>query len=168
MVARQRAAGGSRWVVAPPPLHELVMASKRDDDFGSPVFGQHVLARLMAGGGYSRHIRRTRHRYMGLRSVNPATALDYFSDREPTKRRRNRRALGASSNERATAPVPSKTTAPASASRIWTGAAAQVSLQERLPASFARGPLSLSSSPRSPGTSTRALTSDHCRLPSSH
>ncbi len=57
------------WVVAPPPLHEMLMTAKRDDDFGSPALGQHVLARLLADGGYDRHIRRTRRRYMDRRDA---------------------------------------------------------------------------------------------------
>ena len=57
------------WVVAPPPLYERVRTAKRDDDFGSPVLSQHVLARLMTNGGYDRHIRRTRRRYMDRRDA---------------------------------------------------------------------------------------------------
>ncbi len=57
------------WVVAPLPLYERVRTAKRDDDFGSPVLSQHVLARLMTNGGYDRHIRRTRRRYMDRRDV---------------------------------------------------------------------------------------------------
>ena len=57
------------WVVAPPPLHEMLMKAKRDDDFGSPVLGQHVLARLLADGSYDRHIRRARRRYMDRRNA---------------------------------------------------------------------------------------------------
>jgi len=63
------------WVVAPPRLHGLLMSAKRDDDFGSPVLGQHVLARLLANGDYDRHIRRTRRRYMNRRTAL-VTALD--------------------------------------------------------------------------------------------
>lgn len=62
------------WVVAPPGLHERLKSAKRDDDFGSPVLGQHVLARLLADGGFDRHIRRTRRRYMDRRNAL-ATAL---------------------------------------------------------------------------------------------
>lgn len=62
------------WVVAPPALHTLLMAAKRDDDFGSPVLGQQVLARLLANGAYDRHIRRTRRRYKDRRDAL-ATAL---------------------------------------------------------------------------------------------
>lgn len=57
------------WVVAPQALHDLLMSAKRDDDFGSSVLGQHVLARLLADGGYDRHVRRTRRRYMSRRDV---------------------------------------------------------------------------------------------------
>ncbi|MEP6463832.1 MAG: PLP-dependent aminotransferase family protein [Frankiaceae bacterium] len=57
------------WAVAPPPLHDMLVSAKRDDDFGSPVLGQHVLARMLAGGGYDRHIRRARRRYSDRREV---------------------------------------------------------------------------------------------------
>ncbi|MEP6462330.1 MAG: PLP-dependent aminotransferase family protein [Frankiaceae bacterium] len=57
------------WVAAPPPVHDVLLAAKRDDDFGSPVLGQHVLAAMLAGGGYDRHIRRARRRYMERRDI---------------------------------------------------------------------------------------------------
>jgi len=57
------------WVVAPPPLLEMLMMAKRDDDFGNPVLGQHVLARLLSDGRYDRHIRRARRRYMDRRDA---------------------------------------------------------------------------------------------------
>ncbi len=68
------------WVVAPRPLHEALMAAKRDDDFGSPVLGQHVLARLLADGGYDRHIRRARRRYMDRRDALVAALSRKLSD----------------------------------------------------------------------------------------
>lgn len=68
------------WVVAPPPLHEMLMAAKRDDDFGSPVLGQHVLARLLANGGYDRHIRRARRRYMDRRDALVAALAQDLPD----------------------------------------------------------------------------------------
>lgn len=68
------------WVVAPPPLHDLVMAAKRDDDFGSPVLGQHVLATLLSNGGYDRHIRRTRRRYMERRDALAAALARELPD----------------------------------------------------------------------------------------
>ncbi len=57
------------WVVAPPPLHESLMSAKRDDDFGGPVIEQHVLARLLAEGGYDRNTRRARRRYADRRAA---------------------------------------------------------------------------------------------------
>lgn len=57
------------WVVAPPLLRQSLMTAKRDDDFGNPVLGQHVLARLLSDGRYDRHIRRSRRRYMDRRDA---------------------------------------------------------------------------------------------------
>lgn len=57
------------WAVSPPPLHDMLRTAKRDDDFGSPVLNQYVLARLLANGGYDRHVRRTRRRYMDRRDA---------------------------------------------------------------------------------------------------
>jgi GntR family transcriptional regulator/MocR family aminotransferase len=51
------------WIVSPPSLvHDLRMA-KRDDDFGTNMLEQYVLARLLATGDYDRHVRRLRRHY---------------------------------------------------------------------------------------------------------
>lgn len=57
------------WLVSPPQLHEALSMAKRDDDFGTGVLGQHVLAELFANGGYDRHVRRVRRHYMQRRDV---------------------------------------------------------------------------------------------------
>jgi GntR family transcriptional regulator/MocR family aminotransferase len=54
------------WLVPPPSLRQDVLGAKRDDDFGSGVIGQHVLAHLVATGAYDRHLRRQRVVY-GMR-----------------------------------------------------------------------------------------------------
>ena len=51
------------WVVAPPMQQPAIAAAKRDDDFGSGVLAQHVLARLLDNGGYDRQVRRMRRIY---------------------------------------------------------------------------------------------------------
>ncbi len=54
------------WMVPPASLHTELLGAKRDDDFGSPVLGQHVLAQLISTGAYDRHLRRQRSVY-GMR-----------------------------------------------------------------------------------------------------
>jgi GntR family transcriptional regulator/MocR family aminotransferase len=54
------------WVVPPPAWRQDLLGAKRDDDFGSGVIGQHVLAHLVVTGAYDRHLRRQRTVY-GMR-----------------------------------------------------------------------------------------------------
>ena len=54
------------WLVPPRRLHTDLLGAKRDDDFGSGVVGQHVLAHLVLTGAYDRHLRRQRTAY-GMR-----------------------------------------------------------------------------------------------------
>ncbi len=68
------------WVVAPPPLHEALLTAKRDADFGTGVLGQHALARLLANGGYDRHVRRVRRHYMQRRDTLVAALLRELPD----------------------------------------------------------------------------------------
>jgi len=74
------------WVVAPLVWHEMLLAAKRDDDFGSPVLSQHVLARLLANGAYDRHIRRTRRRYMERRNALVTALAEELPDWEMSGR----------------------------------------------------------------------------------
>lgn len=52
------------WLVPPPRRYEDLVAAKHASDLGSPTVPQLVLARLIEGGDYDRHVRlvRTRHR----------------------------------------------------------------------------------------------------------
>jgi GntR family transcriptional regulator/MocR family aminotransferase len=57
------------WVVTPPQLLQAMRGIKRDDDFGSNVINQHVLACLLASGTYDRHLRAQRRRYRQRRDA---------------------------------------------------------------------------------------------------
>jgi len=57
------------WVVCPPSLVTDVRLAKRDDDFGSNVLAQYVLARLIDTGDYDRHIRQLRRHYRRRRDT---------------------------------------------------------------------------------------------------
>ena len=54
------------WLVPPRSLRDDLLGAKRDDDFGTGVIGQHVLAHLIVTGAYDRHLRRQRAVY-GMR-----------------------------------------------------------------------------------------------------
>ena len=57
------------WVIVPPSLLAGVRATKRDDDFGTDVIGQHALAHLLRSGVYDRHVRGLRSRYKRSRNT---------------------------------------------------------------------------------------------------
>ena len=57
------------WAVVPEHLREELITAKRDDDFGTSVFDQHTLARMISTGDYDRHIRRQRARYRSRRDA---------------------------------------------------------------------------------------------------
>ncbi|MFB9840584.1 aminotransferase-like domain-containing protein, partial [Actinoallomurus acaciae] len=57
------------WAVAPPWLAVRLRAARGLHDLGSPVLDQHVLARLIAGGEYSRHLRQMRRTYRDRRDA---------------------------------------------------------------------------------------------------
>jgi DNA-binding transcriptional MocR family regulator len=57
------------WSVAPPWLAVRLRAARALHDLGSSVLDQHVLARLIAGGDYSRHLRLMRRRYRDRRDA---------------------------------------------------------------------------------------------------
>ncbi|GLY84821.1 PLP-dependent aminotransferase family protein [Actinoallomurus iriomotensis] len=57
------------WAVAPPWLAVRLRAARALYDLGSPVLDQHVLARLIAGGEYSRHLRLMRRTYRDRRDA---------------------------------------------------------------------------------------------------
>jgi GntR family transcriptional regulator/MocR family aminotransferase len=62
------------WLVPPRALRDDMVGAKRDDDFGTGVIGQHVLAHLITTGAYDRHLRRQRTVY-GMRRQATVTAL---------------------------------------------------------------------------------------------
>jgi GntR family transcriptional regulator/MocR family aminotransferase len=51
------------WLVPPRAWRDELVGAKRDDDFGTGVIGQHVLAHLITTGAYDRHLRRQRTVY---------------------------------------------------------------------------------------------------------
>ena len=51
------------WLVVPGDRRAPLLEAKRDDDFGTGVVAQHVLAHLIATGAYDRHLRRQRVAY---------------------------------------------------------------------------------------------------------
>lgn len=51
------------WVLAPPWLAGRLRAARSLLDLGSPSLDQHALVRLMASGGYDRHLRQMRRHY---------------------------------------------------------------------------------------------------------
>jgi GntR family transcriptional regulator/MocR family aminotransferase len=57
------------WLVVPPRLTGALLAAKRDDDFGTDVLSQHVLAHLVGSGAYDRHLRRQRLVYTMRRAA---------------------------------------------------------------------------------------------------
>jgi GntR family transcriptional regulator / MocR family aminotransferase len=50
------------WLIAPRPLQPALLAAKHATDLGNPALPQLVLARLLAGGDYERHLRHVRTR----------------------------------------------------------------------------------------------------------
>jgi GntR family transcriptional regulator / MocR family aminotransferase len=57
------------WLVAPPPLAEVVRGARATIDLGSPVIDQLALARLLASGAYDRQLRLLRRRYRARRDA---------------------------------------------------------------------------------------------------
>lgn len=57
------------WLVPPPALLAEVVAAKHASDLGSPVLPQLVLAELLAGGAYDRHLRLVRTRQRARRDA---------------------------------------------------------------------------------------------------
>ncbi|MGY1668356.1 MocR-like pyridoxine biosynthesis transcription factor PdxR [Geodermatophilus sp. SYSU D00696] len=57
------------WLVAPAHLHADLVAARHAMDLGSPVLPQLVLAELLAGGAYDRHLRRVRARQRARRDA---------------------------------------------------------------------------------------------------
>lgn len=57
------------WLVVPAELRAPLLEAKRDDDFGTDVLSQHVLAHLIESGAYDRHLRRQRLVYAMRRTA---------------------------------------------------------------------------------------------------
>ncbi|WP_449063990.1 aminotransferase-like domain-containing protein, partial [Planomonospora algeriensis] len=57
------------WVVAPPHIAGAVRRARAEQDMGSPVLEQHVLADLLRTGAYDRHLRRMRREYRARRDA---------------------------------------------------------------------------------------------------
>ena len=61
------------WLIAPPHLLGDVLEARTYADGGPPAIGCLALARLLAGGGYDRHVRAARRRYRARRDALLAT-----------------------------------------------------------------------------------------------
>ena len=57
------------WLVAPPTRYDDLVAAKHASDLGSPTVPQLVLARLLEGGEYDRHVRLVRARHRARRDA---------------------------------------------------------------------------------------------------
>jgi GntR family transcriptional regulator/MocR family aminotransferase len=66
------------WIVPPPQLLRAVAETKRDDDFGTPVMEQHVLATWLESGQYDQHVRSARRMYAVRRTVLSHQLLQHF------------------------------------------------------------------------------------------
>jgi GntR family transcriptional regulator/MocR family aminotransferase len=66
------------WLVAPPGLHADLVAARHALDLGSPVLPQLVLAELLAGGAYERHLRRVRARQRARRDAVVAAVREHL------------------------------------------------------------------------------------------
>jgi DNA-binding transcriptional MocR family regulator len=64
------------WAVAPPWLAIRLRAARALHDLGSPVLDQHVLARMIANGHHSQHLRLMRRRYRDRRDAFVAALAD--------------------------------------------------------------------------------------------
>ncbi|WP_182899926.1 PLP-dependent aminotransferase family protein [Microbispora sp. H10830] len=57
------------WIAAPPRVARAVRIARGEFDLGSPVIDQYVLAHLIDGGAYDRHLRRMRREYRRRRDA---------------------------------------------------------------------------------------------------
>jgi GntR family transcriptional regulator/MocR family aminotransferase len=67
------------WVVVPEPLVEPIVRVRRAEDVHVPVTEQIAFARLLASGGFERHLRRLRRRYRRRRE----RVLEMLAQRAP-------------------------------------------------------------------------------------
>jgi GntR family transcriptional regulator/MocR family aminotransferase len=66
------------WLVVPQDRLEAVVQAKRYADAGSPAIDQAVFARLIASGGYDRHLRKARRRQAERRDALVAAVARYL------------------------------------------------------------------------------------------
>ncbi|MFC3227620.1 PLP-dependent aminotransferase family protein [Marinibaculum pumilum] len=69
------------WLVAPPPLAQLLVRAKGLLDRHTSALGQEALAAFIEGGAYERHIRRVRRRYAERRAALTASLAEALGDR---------------------------------------------------------------------------------------
>jgi GntR family transcriptional regulator/MocR family aminotransferase len=66
------------WLIAPRRLHDDLIAAKHASDLGNPALPQLVVARLLAGGEYDRHLRTVRARQRQRRDALLAGLRDHL------------------------------------------------------------------------------------------
>jgi GntR family transcriptional regulator/MocR family aminotransferase len=71
------------WLVLPPSLHADVVARKRLTDLGCSPLPQAAFARMLRGGGYDRHLRRTRLMYRRRRDALLAAIAEQLPGWQP-------------------------------------------------------------------------------------
>jgi GntR family transcriptional regulator/MocR family aminotransferase len=66
------------WLVPPRQLYPDLVDARHANDLGSPALPQLVLAELLAGGGYERHLRLVRNRQRRRRDAMLAALAEYL------------------------------------------------------------------------------------------
>jgi GntR family transcriptional regulator/MocR family aminotransferase len=66
------------WLVPPADLFLDLVAARHASDLGSPALPQLVLAELLAGGGYDRHLRLVRNRQRRRRDAMLAALAEHL------------------------------------------------------------------------------------------
>jgi GntR family transcriptional regulator/MocR family aminotransferase len=66
------------WLVPPPEVYPDLVAARHASDLGSPAVPQLVLAELLAGGGYERHLRLVRNRQRRRRDAMLAALAEHL------------------------------------------------------------------------------------------
>ncbi len=71
------------WLVLPPALHANTVSRKQLTDLGCSPLPQAAFARLLRGGGYDRHLRRTRTAYRKRRDALLAAIAEHLPSWQP-------------------------------------------------------------------------------------
>jgi GntR family transcriptional regulator/MocR family aminotransferase len=71
------------WLVLPSALRENTVARKQLTDLGCSPLPQAAFARLLRGGGYDRHLRRTRTAYRGRRDALLTAIAEHLPSWQP-------------------------------------------------------------------------------------